>query len=72
MPNPFPRSLPADFRIIFVEQGRERCESWYHARRTTIDRWLSESGKHTLIAERAAFVAFRRRLARQRRRGEAR
>lgn len=54
------RARPDDFEVIFVEQGRERCESWYRARKTTINRWLEECGKVELINRRAAFVASQR------------
>lgn len=55
------RACPPDFDVIFVEQGRLECESWYHARKTTITRWLVERGKERLIAKRAAYVASLRR-----------
>lgn len=54
------RARPADFEVIFVEQGRLECEQWYRARKTTISRWLEESGKQRLIAARAAYVAHQR------------
>lgn len=54
------RPVPEDFEVVFVEQGRVECEAWYRARRTTIDRWLEESGKQRLIDKRAAFVKFLR------------
>jgi hypothetical protein len=50
------RSCPDDFEVIFVEQGRLGCESWYRTRRTTINRWLDESGKDRLIAARSTYV----------------
>lgn len=59
--NPRPlRPCPEDFDVIFVEQGRLACESWYRCRRTTVDRWLEERGKARLIEQRAAFVASKR------------
>jgi hypothetical protein len=54
------RPRPDDFEVIFVEQGRLECETWYRCRRTTVDRWLEEAGKERLIAERAAFVKLQR------------
>lgn len=61
MPEPMrkPRPLrppPADFVVVFVEQGRLDCEHWYRARRTTVTRWIHESGGRALIERRAAFV----------------
>jgi hypothetical protein len=50
------RPRPDDFEVVFIEQGRLECETWYRARRTTINRWLEESGKTQLIERRAAFV----------------
>lgn len=50
------RPPPADFTIVFVEQGRLDCEHWYRARRTTVTRWIQESGGQSLIERRAAFV----------------
>lgn len=50
------RPIPGDFEVVFVEQGRLECEAWYRARRTTVTRWLEESGKERLIEKRAAFV----------------
>lgn len=50
------RPCPDDFDVIFVEKGREACESWYRARKTTVTRWLEERGKAKLIARRAAYV----------------
>lgn len=46
--------------MIFTEQGRADCESWYGVARATIDRWLDERGKTRLIASRAAYVETRR------------
>jgi hypothetical protein len=57
---PPPRSCPDDFEVIFVEQGREGCEAWYRARKTTITRWLEERGKERLIAARRDYVAHQR------------
>ncbi len=54
------RSCPADFDIIFVEQGRLGCETWYRASRITINRWLKERGAKKLLKQRAAFVAHKR------------
>lgn len=56
------RPCPDDFEVVFIEQGRLECETWYRARRTTITRWLEESGKKRLIAKRAAFVKHQRDL----------
>lgn len=50
------RRIPDDFAIVFVEQGRLECETWYRVGRITVNRWLAESGKTKLIARRAAFV----------------
>lgn len=57
---PPPRKCPADFRVIFVEQGRLECEAWYRASRSTVNRWLEECGEKALIAARAAYVAHQR------------
>lgn len=54
------RSCPADFDVIFVEQGRIGCETWYRASRITINRWLKERGLKNLLKQRAAFVAHKR------------
>lgn len=54
------RPVPDDFEVVFVEQGRVQCEAWYHARRTTINRWLEECGKDRLITKRAAYVKYQR------------
>ncbi len=54
------RTRPDDFEVVFVEQGRLECEAWYRVRRTTVTRWLEESGKDRLIAKRAAYVKHRR------------
>jgi hypothetical protein len=54
------RRVPDDFDVIFVEQGREGCEAWYRARKTTITRWLVERGKARLIKARADYVAHQR------------
>lgn len=59
-----PRPVPEDFEIIFVEQGRLACETWYRCRRTTVDRWLIECGKQRLIDKRAAYVRSLRRQGR--------
>lgn len=54
------RPVPDDFAVYFREHGRLACEDRYNARRTTVDRWLLESGKAKLLRERASFVAFGR------------
>jgi hypothetical protein len=54
------RQVPDDFDIIFVEQGRDGCEGWYRARKTTVTRWLEERGKVRLIRLRAEYVAHQR------------
>lgn len=54
------RGCPADFDIIFVEQGRLACEEWYRASRVTVNRWLLERGKRRLIEHRAEFVRHQR------------
>jgi hypothetical protein len=53
---PPPRKCPEDFDVIFVEKGRDGCEAWYRARRTTITRWLVERGKDRLIKARESYV----------------
>lgn len=58
------RQCPSDFDVIFVEKGREACESWYRARKTTVTRWLVERGKDRLVTERAAYVASQRKAGR--------
>lgn len=57
------RPRPADFEVIFVEQGRVECEAWYGASRITVNRWLIEAGKRRLIELRAAFVKHQRNVA---------
>jgi hypothetical protein len=57
---PPPRECPGDFDAIFVEQGRDWCESWYRASKKTVTRWLEERGKKRLIDARAAYVARQR------------
>jgi hypothetical protein len=57
---PPPRACPEDFEVIFVEIGRLACETWFHASRTTITRWLKEKGMNRLIRRRADFVAHKR------------
>jgi hypothetical protein len=54
------RPCPEDFDVIFVEQGRVECETYYGASRLTVNRWLIERGKSRLIAKRAEFVRFQR------------
>jgi len=54
------RQCPEDFDVIFVEQGRDGCESWYRASRKTVNRWMSERGAKRLIGARAAYVAHQR------------
>lgn len=54
------RARPDDFEVVFVEQGRLECEAWYRVGRTTVNRWLRESGQTKLIAKRAAYVKHRR------------
>jgi hypothetical protein len=54
------RPCPPDFEVVFVEQGRLECEAWFRARRTTITRWLEESGKARLLKKRAQFVKHQR------------
>ena len=50
------RPVPDDFDVVFVEQGRVACESWYRTSRVTVNRWLIERGKRRLIDERAAYL----------------
>lgn len=64
---PPPRACPGDYDVIFVEQGRLACESWYRARRDTVTRWMHErdvvrkaTKLPTLIEARAAYVAHQR------------
>lgn len=57
------RQCPPDFEVIFVELGRLECEVHFRARRTTVTRWLEESGKGKLIRKRAQFVKHQRQLA---------
>jgi hypothetical protein len=57
---PPPRPVPDDFDVIFVEQGRDGCEGWYRAHKTTVTRWLEERGKARLIKARANFVKHQR------------
>lgn len=66
MANPKPRSCPPDFAITFVKIGRHDCEAWYRARRTTVTRWIAECGNPALLAERAAFIRFKRSRAKAR------
>lgn len=54
------RACPDDFDVMFVEQGRIGCESWYRASRLTVNRWMSERGAKRLIDARAAYVAHQR------------
>lgn len=54
------RKCPDDFDVIYVEQGRLGCESWYRAHKRTVTRWLVERGKARLIKARAAFVKHQR------------
>ncbi|MGJ0508912.1 MAG: hypothetical protein ACR652_17650 [Methylocystis sp.] len=57
---PPPRPVPDDFDVIFIEQGRDQCESWYRASKRTVNRWLDERGKERLIAARADYVKHQR------------
>lgn len=59
------RPVPDDFDVVFVEQGRIACETWYRASRITVNRWLVQRGKRRLIEERAAFVKHQRNAAHQ-------
>jgi hypothetical protein len=52
--------VPDDFDVIFVEQGRDACESWYRASKKTVTRWLRERGKKRLAALRADFISHQR------------
>jgi hypothetical protein len=54
------RQCPDDFDVMFVEQGRLGCESWYRASRQTVNRWMKERGHKRLIDQRAAYVASQR------------
>jgi hypothetical protein len=54
------RKCPDDFDVMFVEQGRLGCESWYRASRQTVNRWMQERGAKKLITARAAYVAHQR------------
>lgn len=54
------RACPADFDVIFIEQGRLGCESWYRASRSTVNRWMDERDAKRLIDARAAYVAHQR------------
>jgi hypothetical protein len=65
MSSPRKRLVPDDFETIFVEQGRLACEDWYGARRTTVTRWLEESGKEELIRQRRLFWRFQRAQAKR-------
>lgn len=57
------RPCPDDFDVVFVEQGRLACESWYGASRITVNRWLMQRGKKRLIDDRANFVKHQRNMA---------
>jgi hypothetical protein len=59
------RPVPDDFDVVFVEQGRVACETWYRASRLTENRWLIQRGKRRLIEERANFVKHQRNMAHQ-------
>jgi hypothetical protein len=50
------RPVPDEFKVVFREQGRIACETYFNASRITINRWLLQSGKQALIDERARFV----------------
>jgi hypothetical protein len=65
------RPCPPDFEVIFVELGRLECEAHFRARRTTVTRWLEESGKAKLIRKRAEFVRHQRMVARAGKNGRA-
>lgn len=54
------RKCPDDFDVIFIEVGRLGCETWYRARRSTINRWLTERGKERLIKLRSEYVRHQR------------
>lgn len=59
------RPRPCDFDLVFVQIGRLACEEHFRASADTITRWLEEQGKDKLIADRKAFVHWRRRLSRR-------
>lgn len=50
------RVCPDDFERIFIEIGRLACKEHYHAKDTTITRWMNESGFDRLNELRAAHV----------------
>ena len=58
------RACPDDFDVIFVEQGRVGCETWYRASRSTVNRWMDERGAKRLIAARKAYVSHQRKAGR--------
>lgn len=50
------RACPEDFAEMLVRIGRLACEEHYHVGRSTVDRWLDQSGKDDLLERRRAFV----------------
>ncbi len=56
------RDCPPDFEVVFVEQGRLECETWYRTGRLTVNRWLTEKGKVKLLKLRAAYVKHQRQI----------
>lgn len=59
------RQCPEDFAAQFILMGRLACEEEFRAERDTITRWLFSNGGEKLIADRKAFVKWKRRLSRR-------
>lgn len=50
------RHCPADFRETYIRIGWEYICDHYHAHWTTVARWIDETGRTQLAADRAAYV----------------
>lgn len=69
---PMALPCPADFEETFIEIGRLACQEHYRVGRSTINRWLSERGKDTLIRKRAEHAGRFSPVAAEERRGPVR
>jgi hypothetical protein len=57
------RPVPDEFEIVFIEQGRLACETYFDASRITVTRWLRQCGFRRLCDRRAEFVKHQRNMA---------
>jgi len=51
------RPCPRDFRETYIRIGWQEICAHYHAHWTTVARWIDETGRSQLRADRAAYVS---------------